>query len=440
MRILQVVHQFLPRYIGGTEHYTARAAAGLVRRGHDCMVFAGGDQAGDTEWEGLPVRTTPGGLRGPKGPAATFLTAFRNPEAEAAFVRTLDEFRPDVVQVQHLLGLSPRLPQLAAARGVPVAVTLHDYWFECANGQLVTERGVLCDGPVGGLNCAVCGVDRAGVPALALAAPLLAPAFVLRNRRIRAGLGAADVVLAPSDFIARRALAAGLDARRVRRVTFGVPEEWRLRIAQTERQDAAGLRIAYVGSIAPRKGVAVLLDAFLAQPLRGATLTICGGLHDFPDYVARLQERARGRTDVCFTGAVTPDQVAALLADSDVLAVPSLWYENAPLVLGEARAVGLPVLASNAGALAEQVRHGEDGLLFRMGDAADLAGTLLMLQDEPDLLARLRQGVRPPPAFTDHLDELEAIYAAMIRGGPGSLPHLAAAPSGREGGGSAADS
>lgn len=417
-RVLQVVHQFLPRYVGGTELYAARVALGLTARGHTCAIFTGGDVAGHTLWEGVPVHSVPGGLRGPRGAVATFRSAFANPEAESAFVALLDQFQPDLVHIHHLVGLSPRLPALAAARGIPVVATLHDYWFECANGQLVTERGQLCNGPIAGLNCAVCGTQRLGVPALAAAAPVLAPVFLARNRRIRSGLDAAARLLAPSDFIARRAAAAGLDAERIHRVRFGIPEAMTPPTAPVERRDSTALRVAYVGSVAPRKGVHVLVNAVLqlARAGRPVQLTVGGGLDDFPDYSARLENMAAQSPAVKLAGRLSPAAVGALLRSSDVLVVPSLWYENAPLVIAEAFAAGLPVAVSRVGALMELVEDGVDGLHFRMDDAADLAATLRRLCDHPGLLRQLRSGVKPPPTMDAHIAELMEHYVAA-RGG-----------------------
>jgi glycosyltransferase involved in cell wall biosynthesis len=416
LRVLQVVHQFLPRYTGGTEQYTARVAAALTAQGHACAVFTGGDAAGQSEWNGIPVITVPGGLRGPKGALATFRAAFTNPEAESAFSALLDSFRPDVVHVQHLLGLSPHLPAMASARGVPVVATLHDYWFECANGQLVTEWGDLCHGPAAGINCAACGAHRLNARPLVAAAPLLAPLFVARSRRIVRGLKHARVALTPSDFIAGRALRAGFAPDTVRRVRFGIPRPNSVPVTGRVPRSSDGLRIAYAGSLAPRKGVHVLIEAFQRLVLPRASLTIAGPLDDFPEYVAGLQRSAAASPNIRFTGRLDAAEVLRLLSDSSVLAVPSLWYENAPLVIAEAFAAGTPVVVSRAGALAEMVKDGVDGLHFRMGDADDLARVLRLLATDSGLLARLASGVTAPPTMDDHLAELLGIYRGLAAG------------------------
>ena len=73
------------------------------------------------------------------------------------------------------------------------------------------------------------------------------------------------------------------------------------------------------------------------------------------------------------------------MAEADALVVPSVWIENAPFVIKEANASGLPVIASRLGGMAELVTHDVDGLLFEAGDAAALAYQLRRLQHQPGL-------------------------------------------------------
>jgi glycosyltransferase involved in cell wall biosynthesis len=99
------------------------------------------------------------------------------------------------------------------------------------------------------------------------------------------------------------------------------------------------------------------------------------------------------------------------LAQIDVLVVPSTWHENAPFVVLEARAAGLPVLASHFGGLVEVVDDEVDGELFAPGNATDLAQRLQRLLDEPERLARYRDAVQPPKSLQVAVNEFESVYA-----------------------------
>jgi glycosyltransferase involved in cell wall biosynthesis len=93
--------------------------------------------------------------------------------------------------------------------------------------------------------------------------------------------------------------------------------------------------------------------------------------------------------------------------------VPSLWYDF-PLIIHEAFATKTPVIATNLGGMAEAVTHGVDGLLFERGDAADLAGQINRVLEEPGLLEHLREGIPPVKTIAEEVNELESIYRELI--------------------------
>jgi glycosyltransferase involved in cell wall biosynthesis len=112
--------------------------------------------------------------------------------------------------------------------------------------------------------------------------------------------------------------------------------------------------------------------------------------------------------------------VPAALEKIDALVVPSMWLENWPVVVQEARLMRVPVIASRIGGLAEGVRHGVDGLLFEPGDAVALAAALRRVAREPKLLARFAAKATLPPPMHEHELALEAIYRAKTAGTNGS--------------------
>jgi len=97
------------------------------------------------------------------------------------------------------------------------------------------------------------------------------------------------------------------------------------------------------------------------------------------------------------------------------LVVPSLWYENTPLVLYSAQAAGCPVLATNLGGLSEVIEHGVNGLLFPSGDASALAQAIARIANDRNLLEQMRIHSRPPKSDTQYVDELLAMYAEVFK-------------------------
>ena len=411
-----VVHQFLPRHQTGTEIYTYGLAKELSRR-HEVYLFYGEEgSAGrglpeeDGEFKGLRVHKVY--LDQPADPYRQFLATFKNRAVEESFAAFLDRVRPDVVHIQHLMNLSGGLVSIAKRRGIPVAMTLHDYWFLCANAQLVRPNRQVCRGTHLRLECADCAAARLNQPWVRLLRPLVALLFLRRDAYLRGVLRQVDLFIAPSLFLREKYVAAGVPERKIVHLEHGTDLE---RVRAGRRRDRAGLRFGYIGSLAWQKGVHVLVEAFNGLADGSAELWIYGDPGIFPDYTRRLRELATNPR-IRFWGRVDGEDIGSALSELDALIVPSLWYENSPLVIQEAFAAKVPVIASDLGALAEKVRHGLDGLLFPPGDAASLRELLQRLIEEPAILERLRANIRPVKSMAEHAREIEALYRRLREG------------------------
>lgn len=412
MRILQVVHKFPPHDIGGTEIYAQSLSRQLSRKHHQVTVFHRQDApdfgAESVVSEGVKVKRV---FAGRVTPLRIFLSTFGNPFVEKEFIRTLDEERPDVVHFQHLMGLSPRLIFLARQRGFPTLLTLHDYWFSCANAQLIRPKASICRGPLLWLNCAHCAALRINAAPLLIAAPLLACLFAYRARLLERALQQVDLLIAPTAFVRRIFLRRGLAPERILHIGHGIETEGA--VTRVRRKDGDILHFAYVGGLAWQKGVHILIEAFNGLDPSRARLSIYGTEKAFPEYAQRVHALAK-TPNITFQGEVDHDQLWLALADVDLLVVPSLWYETFSLVIQEAFATKVPVIASNLGALREAVRHGVDGLLFPPGDPVALRRVLQELVDTPSLLDGLRDNIEPVKSMVEHAGEIETVYARLV--------------------------
>ncbi|MEA3346427.1 MAG: glycosyltransferase [Chloroflexota bacterium] len=229
---------------------------------------------------------------------------------------------------------------------------------------------------------------------------------------MRHALAEIALFIAPSHFLLQRFQRWYGDRKRVLYLENGIDTT---RFGQAERREQGpGLRVAYLGTIAPHKGVHILIQALRETRSPDIELHIYGELGIFPEYGKRI---ARSRPDprVYLHGRVSREQVPQVLASADILVVPSLWYENSPLVIQEAFASGVPVIAADGGAMVEKIRPGVDGLLFRRGDARNLAAKLDSLAEDPSLLRRLKDNVRSPQSIRDNAHRLEGIYEGLIQ-------------------------
>jgi GT2 family glycosyltransferase len=207
-------------------------------------------------------------------------------------------------------------------------------------------------------------------------------------------------------------------------VQFGIPAERLVRCQQgialppfvpRRPRPLAPLHLAFAGGFQPTKGLHVLLDAVDRQPAGSIVLDVlgsAGGYHGDDGYVESMQRRL-GHPAIRRLGPVPHDRMPAVLADVDVLVVPSVWIENAPFIIREAFACGVPVVASDLGGMAEMVRHEIDGLLFAPGDASSLATQIGRLTAEPGLLDGLRSRIVRPMSIEEDAARLRDTYARV---------------------------
>ncbi|MFO1311873.1 MAG: glycosyltransferase [Burkholderiales bacterium] len=439
MKIVLALHQYPPLGAGGTEELTRWTALGLRDRGHVPRIVSAVPRRRGSSVAVPPPRTAREGVDVEflateamhAGTIDRIALEYDDPDAGAAFGRILDEMRPDAVHLLHLHGMTAAAVEAAAIRGIPVALTCTDFWFECPTAQLLLPDTSTCDGPDDDrANCAQhlvahrlppgrWGQAVAGAVTWASrvpGAPRIGRAWAaLRGRspRLLAALDCVASLIAPTAFMESRLLAFGVAAERIRRVPYGVPKPDPARVRTIERDDADGrLRIAFVGSLAVNKGAHLLLEAMRHLPGLAAEVAIWGRRPD-ADYARRLDRLAEGDARIRFAGTFAAGGFADILAWADVLVIPSLWYENAPLVLLEALAHRCPVVVADVPGLTEPMRAGIDGFAFRRGDARDLAAQLARLADDRARLSAVRAAPHATRTTNDYMDDMMRIYEGL---------------------------
>lgn len=350
------------------------------------------------------------------------------------------ESKPDVVHLLSGYLITGCILETAFTKNIPTVVTLVDYWFICPMITLMRTDGKLCEHPVDPARCDWCLKSHKrryrvfdelfnGAPGHLYTE--LNKRGLLRhvNRQYeevryierrrdynRYILENVDVVVTHSHFLENKLYEYGIQPKHVYFFPNGIEIDSQFLKGSRSIDKKDTLRIGYMGQIATHKGVDVLVEAYcLMNPQPGQSeLVIYGDLNSWPDYVAQLKKLASGRTDIIFAGPYQGSDTARVMRECDVIAVPSVWYENRPTVILEAFAYGTPVIASNLGGLAEMIRHDVDGLQFEPGNPQSLAVQLRRLLDEPDLLPRLASGIDKVIDVVDELDGLVDLYQQLV--------------------------
>jgi glycosyltransferase involved in cell wall biosynthesis len=281
----------------------------------------------------------------------------------AELSRLLDEFQPDVIHVHNTFpSISPSLYWVAARYGIPIVQTLHNFRLLCPQAMLLRD-GSVCEDCVGRApwRAVLYGCYRDSTAQSAVLASMLMTHRSLGSYR------KVTRYIALNEFCRDKFIEGGLPANKI------VIKPNFADVAQSD--DLAPRHGAlFAGRLSKEKGIDVLLDAFALLPSQ--TLQIIG---DGPE-----RARIANRPNIELLGWLEPPALLAAMRRSAYLILPSIWYENSPRTLIEAFGCGLPVIASNLGALAELVDHGRTGLLFDPKSAADLARVIRWAEEHPD--------------------------------------------------------
>lgn len=475
MRILEVLHFFLPKHSAGTEVYTDSIARELKARGHDVHLFFTDKVLSQRNYDlvrrdhhGIPCHVLINNLL-----YESFDETFDNAVVEHAFHRVLDEVKPDVVHFQHLMLLSLTLPRIVAQRKIPSLLTLHDFWLYCARfGQLMEHGKGVCAGPKPS-RCASCisdfkfaqsslqkrmisairwtkevaGFDLApvvdawrgsrllrtprllrkneetGERAKAKPSSELEVHFQKREKLVEELAPNVRLFLAPSRTMRERMVEFGLPARRVKVLPLGIG---RIDVAKRTPLEGRKPVFGFIGTLSPHKGVHVAVEAMRYMKGHGELLVFGRGDY-YPAYAEKLREMAEG-LPIRFMGAVPRSSIGAAFAKIDALVMPSVWLENFPIIIQEARAARVPVIASDLGGMREAIEDGVDGLLFKAGSARDLAIKMAQIWKDPQRIVRMAENAPEPMTLAEHVDRLEEYLVEVAAHPPGRGGHGGNAP------------
>lgn len=319
------------------------------------------------------------------------------------FERLLLAFRPDIVHFHHVLLMGVEALQVVR-RVLPeagIVLTLHDYYPICANdGQMVTTRERKLCRSASADSCSSCFPETQR------------DRFVMRELFIKQNLSLVDRFISPSTFLKRRYVEWGLPEDRIDVIRNGIRDATPAPhgpLPPSGRRD----RFAFFGHLNPYKGALVAIEAAKQLAQRsgtGLSLTLHGSA-DFQtdEFKAELAKASEGAPFIVARGRYSRDEVPALMAEADWVIVPSIWWENAPLIIQEAFQHRRPVICSGIGGMAEAVRDRVDGLWFNVSDPRHLADKMEEALN-PELWAQLVAGVRSSRKISEAADEHLVLY------------------------------
>lgn len=361
------VHNFY-QHSGGEDAVFAAELALLSAHGHRVTTFSRSNDE----------------LKGQNIAGRLFVSGFETIWSFSSYKKIkqlLADEKPDIAHFHNTFPLiSPSAYYACADARVPVVQTLHNYRLLCPAATLLRD-GRICESCVGrrvswpGVVHACYRDSRAATAAVS--------GMLASHRALRTWNQKVDIYVALSKFAREEFIQGGLPRERiVVKPNF---------VHDPGVATSVGDYGLYVGRLSEEKGISVLFSAW-SKLTSLVPLQIAG--------VGPMQEKAvveierRGLSQVKLLGYLQPDQVLEVMRGARFLIFPSVWFEGFPMVIAEAFACGVPVIASRLGAMQEIVEDGRTGLHFSAGDAQDLATKIEWAWSHPDLMREMGNSAR----------------------------------------------
>jgi len=379
-RILYIAHCYNNR--GGVEEHTKALERGLGEEFEVHVAYPEDDRL---------YLKTPQGIKAfdadpPKWP----ITPYNLPATEKALEQILKESQPDLIHIQHFLNWHLGLFDQVLAYGRPIALSFHEYYAITPHftmeGVSDTMEGVSDVRETLTLDYSqrIFGGD-------------VTEYLIQRREMLVQSLSKIETQIVPSKFLALELAKAF--PREYRVIPHGIAPF----IAEKTEKGSA-LRFVYLGSLIPQKGWEYLVEGFELAHAKNPEME----LHL---YGGGDSSKFSSAKDVHFHPIYEQEELPSILGNADVGVIPSTFRETFSYVLSEMWQAGLPVIASDIGALAERIRSAGGGGLFKPGNAATVAEALLTVSRQPEWLA---QKIPTPRTLDEMLEEYRALYRILI--------------------------
>lgn len=445
LKILIPVHVFFPSHFYGTETYTLELAKCLKRMGHDPIILTAvpkgekgtGEFYSQYDYDGLTVYAIDMNVI----PCDGFLNSYYNRYLIPFYKKIINEIKPDIIHVTHLINHTSVLLEVAKSLWIPVVATLTDFFGICCNSKLSKYDGTLCKGPNRrSTNCLVCNLK--GYPFIPFLKQYQNNTYVLRffaelmpyitkltpkkdwhnvvddifarYKTLLKHYQTYQVMIAPSDFLYEAYADNLFYKEKLKKINFGINLNLIKGYQTPKTKDDKNIRFGYIGQIDHHKGIDLLINAFNTLSPERNSLVIYGPSDQNPGYMKELTRLSEGKP-IEFKKTFPSDELPKKLNGIDVLVIPSRWYENSPLILLYALACKTPVIVSDVKGMTEFVKDGINGFTFALNDVKDLAVKMQHVSSNPELVQELSKNATYSKDVMDHANEVFLIYDHVLR-------------------------
>ena len=393
MKIL-MVNKFLYSR-GGCENYMLFLAEYLKKQGHEVEYFGMYDEKNTVgNSAGLYTQNMDFHSKG----LARFFYPFKiifSFEAKRKLMKVIDAFKPDIIHMNNInFQLTPSVIYGAKKKGIPVVQTVHDYQMICPNHLLYDfEKNVPCEKCIKGTysHCAKNNCIH-GSKVKSMIGAIEAKLYsVLKTYK------KVDLYITPSYFLEEKLLSAKELYKGKTKTIHNFIDKNKFAWSEEPCEEYIG----FAGRLSKEKGIECIAEA--AKLLPQYTFLVAGSGPD--------EDMLKGIPNVQLIGFLTGEKLVEFMRKAKVLLVPSVWYENCPLSILEAQAMGVPVVTMKHGGMAELVTDGVTGALVDEVTPESLAAKLKQILEDAESYQLLKENCKKG---RDQILSVETYYDILI--------------------------
>jgi glycosyltransferase involved in cell wall biosynthesis len=400
LKILYLVHQFFPKYYYGTERFTLNLAEQMQRLGHNPLVMTYDRGQGQEGYVRLHNNVLVRKYSYHTVPVISFKKT-HSPKFHEILDREIEEaykklkLTYDIVHICHPMFLSS-IARSCKKQGTPIALTLTDPWLLCP--ATLIDRGFrLCNGPIFDRGCASnCHFASHSM-------------LMARYRQALDVLGMADEIATASRFTASIFQRNGWN-KPIRIIPHSIDYKF---VKPTNSPANDKITFGYVGSVVWHKGLHILVKAIRNVQAENVNLRIYGSTQESLDYTKELLAIARGDPRIKFLEQFDMETLPDIMKNISAMVVPSVYYDNYPLVTLISLSYRVPVIGSNIGGIPEIIQHGINGFLFEPGNVSELSSLITNLARNPNTIETLRENIVTPRRLEEEALDYENIYMKL---------------------------
>ncbi|MFA7087918.1 MAG: glycosyltransferase [Patescibacteria group bacterium] len=405
MKILQVNKFYYPR--GGADKYFLWLSEALEKAGHQVAVFSMDHPKNiKTSWSSYFVSRISFNEGGFKNKLKTPGRVIYSFATKKKFNRLIKDFKPDIIHIHNIYHhLSPSILDVAAKHKIPVVMHLHDY-------KLISPDYNLLDNNIsesGKINIKKYYRYLFGkaVKNSRLATGLAVLEMYLHHSVLKIYRRNISILIAPSRFMKEAVIAAGWPENKIK-IVYN-PYSPDLKARDLSDKQAAKNYLLYFGRLNFEKGIATLLEAAAITKEKVMITGIGPEEKKLKELAKKLGVKAE------FTGFKSGTELSAIIQGAKAVVIPSIWPENMPLSLLEAMNLGKIIIASRIGGLPEMIEDEKTGLLFKPGDANDLARQIknLSYKNQTEIIRTVIEKVKKLTP-NNNLNQIIEIYKYVL--------------------------